>query len=109
MKTGPALSHRASRTSNPPRDRCEPCGISYCICLARCLPDDYSIARVVEKVLVERFECVGEAQDLKTIIRTDDPNLQLRAVAVPMTDPVANAVGVALDRNPREEAWVTSS
>jgi hypothetical protein len=58
-----------------PRERCEPCGISYCICLARYLPDDYSIARVVEKVLVSRFEIVREAKDLKTIVSTDDPNL----------------------------------
>jgi len=75
MKTGPVLSHRASGTSNRPRDRCEPCGISYCICVARYLPDDYSIARVVEKVLVATFKVIFKAEDLKTIVSTDDPKL----------------------------------
>jgi len=75
MKTGPVLSHRASGTSNRPRDRCEPCGISYCICLARYLPDDYSIPRVVEKVLVATFKVIFKAEDLKTIVSTDGPKL----------------------------------
>src|SRR5438094_32644 len=75
MKTGPVLSHRASRTSNRPRDRCEPCGISYCICLARYLPDDYSIARVVKKVLVTALKVICKAKDLKTIVSTDDPKV----------------------------------
>jgi len=77
------------------------------MCLARYLPDHYSIARVVEKALVQRFECVGEAQNLKTIIRIDDPNLQLRAVAVPVANPVANSIGVTVAGNARVEAWVT--
>ena len=50
----------------------------------------------------------SEAQNLKTIIRADDPNLQLRAVAVSLTNPVANAIGVAVAGNARVEAWVTS-
>ena len=62
-----------------PKDRCEPCGISYCICLARNLPDDYSIARVVEKVLeevlVSALKLIFKAKDLKTIVSTDDPEL----------------------------------
>src|SRR5436309_6377560 len=107
MKTGPVLSHRASRTSNRPRDRCEPCGISYCICLARYLPDDYSIARVVKKVLVTALKVICKAKDLKTIVSTDDPNLQLRAVAVPLAIPVANPIGVAIAGNARVEAWIT--
>src|SRR6266849_1551437 len=108
MKTGPVLSHRASRTSNRPRDRCEPCGISYCICLARYLPDAYSIARVVKKVLVTALKVICKAKDLKTIVSTDDPNLQLRAIAVPIANPVANAIGVAVAGIAYEEARVTS-
>src|SRR5689334_12323027 len=38
----------------------------------------YLFARFLEKVLVKCFETVCEAQDLETIISTDDPNLQLR-------------------------------
>ena len=74
-----------------------------------CYPMIYLfVVRVVEKVLVAPFETVCEAQDLKTIISTDDPNLQLRAIAVPVSIPVANAIGVAFAGNARVEARVTS-
>ena len=64
--------------------------------------------RFVQKILVLGFEIVRKTQDLKTIISTDDPNLQLRAIAVPVSIPVANAIGVAFAGNARVEARVTS-
>ena len=47
------------------------------------------VVRVVEKVLVARFETVCEAQDLKTVAITNGPDLQL----VPVL-PVAVAIVV---------------
>src|SRR5215472_10368195 len=45
----------------------------------------YLLARVVEKVLVERFEIVGKTQDLKTVAITYRPDLQLSLVALSLT------------------------
>ena len=41
------------------------------------------LERFLEKVLVARFEMVGEAQDLKAVAITDGPNMQLTPVLAP--------------------------
>ena len=62
---GRAVGIATSRRQNEHNDR------PYCVC-ACCLE---LIARVVEKVLVKRFEIVFKAQDLKTIAITHRPDL----------------------------------
>lgn len=71
------------------------------------LPDEYLIARVVEKILVATFKVIFKAEDLKTIVSTDDPKLELRPIAIPLADPIPIALGLAVAGIAYEEAGVT--
>jgi len=56
---------------------------------------------------MEPFEIILKTQDLKTIVSTDDPKLQLRSVAIPFAVPIPIAIGFAVAGIAYEEARVT--
>jgi hypothetical protein len=68
----------------------------------------FLLKRFVKKILVRALKLILKAKDLKAIVSADGPNLELRSVAVPVADPVSNAIGFAVTGIAYEEARVPS-
>ena len=64
--------------------------------------------RIFEKVLVSFLKLILKAKDLKAIVSTDGPKLELRPVSIPCAGPIPIAIGIAIAGIAYEEAWVTS-